>query len=70
MTTENRFSCLTEPELQVVREVVAGYTLRETAAKLGITESTVQHRLCSIYDKLGVSSRLELAHLLLSHPLP
>ena len=69
--TGNRFSRLTDRELQIVREVAAAGHLpnREIAAKLGITESAVQRSLCSIYDKLGVSTQLELTMLVVNQDL-
>ncbi len=66
--TENPFGRLTKRELQIVREVAA-FRLpnREIAANLGIAEHTVKCRMCSIYDKLGVSTRLELLTLIEQH---
>lgn len=52
---------LTPRELQIVALVVSATGNREIAQKLGITEKTVKHHLTNIFDKLGVSSRLELA---------
>lgn len=52
---------LTERELQVVAAIVEGLTNREIATKLSISEQTVKHHLTSIFDKVGVSNRLELA---------
>lgn len=66
---ENRYG-LTERELQIVREVVLGCTNREIAAKLKIGEDVVKQRLCGVFDKVGVSSRLELAYLMLKHEPP
>ena len=34
--------------------------LKEVAAQLGISERTLRNHLSSIYEKLGVSGRLEL----------
>ena len=34
---------------------------KEIAAKLGLTEQTVKNRLTSLYKRLGVRGRLELA---------
>jgi two-component system, NarL family, nitrate/nitrite response regulator NarL len=52
---------LTRRELDVVRAVVDGCSNRDVAKRLGISEDTVKHHMTSIFDKLGVSSRLELA---------
>jgi two-component system nitrate/nitrite response regulator NarL len=64
---EHRPFGLTSRELQVVQAVVAGYTNKEIAARLGISQNTAKHHLSSIFDKLGVSNRLELALFTHSH---
>jgi DNA-binding NarL/FixJ family response regulator len=51
---------LTPRELEIVRFIVEGSTNRDIAARLAISEDTVKHHLRSIFDKLGVSNRLEL----------
>jgi DNA-binding NarL/FixJ family response regulator len=52
---------LTTRELQVVQGVVAGYTNKEIARRLSISQNTAKHHLSNIFDKVGVSNRLELA---------
>ena len=52
---------LTKRERQVVGKVMAGCTNRDIARELGITEDTAKRHLTHIFDKLGVSNRLELA---------
>ena len=52
---------LTAREIDIVSRIVEGYTNREIAQKLAISEQTVKHHLTSIYGKVGVSNRLELA---------
>jgi DNA-binding NarL/FixJ family response regulator len=51
---------LTKREEDVVRLVVEGFSNREAAHKLGLTEHTVSNYLFKIYEKLGLSSRVEL----------
>jgi DNA-binding NarL/FixJ family response regulator len=51
---------LTKRETDVVKLVVDGYANRDVAAKLGLTEHTVSNYLFHIYEKLGISSRVEL----------
>jgi two-component system nitrate/nitrite response regulator NarL len=52
---------LTPRELQMVSAVVAGCSNGDIAAKFAISTKTVKHHLTNIFDKLGVSNRLELA---------
>jgi len=60
---------LTPRELEVVAAVVGGYTNRDVAQKFSISEDTVKHHLTNIFDKLGVSNRLELALFAVHHHL-
>jgi DNA-binding NarL/FixJ family response regulator len=60
---------LTERELEIVETVVAGYSNKDIAKRFQISEHTVKHHLSSIFDKVGVSSRLELALFALNHEL-
>lgn len=52
---------LTPREEQIVGEVVTGKTNKEIADTLGVSTQTVKHHLTSIFDKVGVYNRLELA---------
>jgi two-component system, NarL family, nitrate/nitrite response regulator NarL len=52
---------LTPRERKLVSLVAQGLRNREIAAELGITEGTVKVYLHSIFDKLGVATRTELA---------
>jgi DNA-binding NarL/FixJ family response regulator len=52
---------LTRREEDVTKLVVEGFSNREVAQKLDITEHTVRIYLFKIYEKLGISSRVELA---------
>ena len=51
---------LTARERQVIALVSAGYTNRDLAQKLGISENTAKYHLTNVFDKLGVCNRLEL----------
>jgi DNA-binding NarL/FixJ family response regulator len=51
---------LTKREEDVVKLVVEGFSNREAAQKLSLTQHTVSNYLFRIYDKLGISSRVEL----------
>src|SRR5262249_3119435 len=52
---------LTARELEVIHTIVEGYSNKEIAQRFSISEQTVKHHLSSIFDKVGVSNRLELA---------
>jgi len=60
---------LTPRELEVVFTVVGGYPNTEIAQKFSISVKTVKHHLTNIFDKLGVSNRLELALFAVQHRL-
>lgn len=51
---------LSARETDVVRCVAEGLTNREIAQRLKLTEHTVKNYLSRIFDKLGVSSRVEV----------
>jgi two-component system nitrate/nitrite response regulator NarL len=65
---KNKFG-LTARELNVVGAVVCGFTNREIAEKFSISEQTVKHHVRNIFDKVGVSNRLELALFAINHGL-
>jgi DNA-binding NarL/FixJ family response regulator len=54
-------SRLTPREVEVVHLLAEGLSTREISQKLAVTEHTIRNYLSLIYDKLGVSSRVELA---------
>ena len=58
---------LTPKELQIVALVTEGAKNREIAKQLGTKEQVVKNYLRSIYDKTGVSDRLELALFTVHH---
>lgn len=61
-TTKNRErSPLSQREREIVALVAQGYKNKEMAEKMFISEQTVKNHLHNIFDKLGVSDRLELA---------
>lgn len=61
---------LTPRELEIISAVVAGYANKEIAQHFKISEDTVKHHLSNIFDKLGVSTRLELALFAVNQSLP
>ena len=52
---------LTPREMEILSAIVSGMTNRDIAKQYAISEATVKHHLTSIFDKVGVSNRLELA---------
>jgi len=60
---------LTPRELEIVRMVVGGLTNRELGEKLAIGENTVKSHLTHIFNKVGASSRIELALFAAHHRL-
>ncbi len=54
-------SPLSQRECEIVALVAQGYKNKEMAEKMFISEQTVKNHLHNIFDKLGVSDRLELA---------
>jgi DNA-binding NarL/FixJ family response regulator len=60
-------SLLSKREEQVVSCVAQGLTNREIARQLNLSEHTVKNYLFRIFDKLGISGRVELVLYALSH---
>ncbi|HUI83913.1 MAG TPA: response regulator transcription factor [Candidatus Binatia bacterium] len=58
---------LTRRELKIIAAVVQGYRNREIAAQLGTSEQMIKNAMQVIYDKTGVSDRLELALYVIHH---
>jgi DNA-binding NarL/FixJ family response regulator len=58
---------LTPKELQIVALISEGCKNKEIATQLGTKEQVVKNYLRSIYDKIGVSDRLELALFTIHH---
>jgi DNA-binding CsgD family transcriptional regulator len=60
---------LTPRELQIVSSVVHGLANGDIALRFSISVKTVKHHLTNIFDKVGVSNRLELALFAVQHRL-
>lgn len=60
---------LTPRELEVVNSIVEGCSNKDIAKEFTISEETVKRHLSNIFDKTGVSTRLELALFAIAHKL-
>lgn len=60
---------LSDREKQITQLVAQGFRNREIGEKLFISEQTVKNHLHNIFDKLGLSDRLELALYAIDHRL-
>jgi DNA-binding NarL/FixJ family response regulator len=60
---------LTPRELEVVGQIVEGCSNRDIAKQFSLSEETVKRHLSNIFDKTGVSTRLELALFAIAHHL-
>jgi DNA-binding NarL/FixJ family response regulator len=60
---------LTRREVEVIGRIVDGCSNRDIAGQFGLSEETVKRHLSNIFDKLGVSTRLELALFALANHL-
>ncbi len=58
---------LTPKELKIVALIVQGFKNKEIASQLGTTEQVIKNYLRNVYDKIGVSDRLELALFTIHH---
>lgn len=62
----NGLSLLSKRELEVVRCLAEGLTNREIAERLGLSQHTVKNYLFRVFEKTGVSNRLELLFMTLN----
>jgi two-component system nitrate/nitrite response regulator NarL len=60
---------LTPRELEIVQALAAGEVNKEIARRLAISDQTVKHHLTNIFNKLGVSQRLEVVLFAMKHDL-
>jgi len=60
---------LTKREMEVLTTLAEGLSNKEIACKFSLSEDTVKHHLTSVFEKVGVGSRLELALFAISNRL-
>ena len=66
----NGLDLLSKREMEVVCSLAEGLTNREIAQRLGLSQHTIKNYLFRVFDKLGVSSRVELLFMTLSQASP
>jgi DNA-binding NarL/FixJ family response regulator len=64
----NGFEILSARELEVVQHLAEGMTNRGIGERMGLSPHTIKNYVLRIFDKLGVSNRVELLKLTLAHP--
>jgi two-component system, NarL family, nitrate/nitrite response regulator NarL len=60
---------LTKRELEIIAAIAGGCTNKEIAERYSLSQDTVKHHLTNIFDKCGLSNRLELAIFAVHHRL-
>jgi len=61
---------LSAREREIIAAVARGLSNRDIAAEAGIAQQTVKNHLSSIFQKLQVKSRVQLAVLAIRHGVP
>jgi|SRR4051794_39596277 DNA-binding NarL/FixJ family response regulator len=69
LTSPRHRTRLSDKELLIISCVSQGMRNKEIAKEIGTTEQVIKNYLRKIYDKLGVSDRLELALYCIHHQL-
>jgi DNA-binding NarL/FixJ family response regulator len=60
---------LTRREMDIIAKIASGQSNKEVGEEFSISERTVKHHLTNIFNKVGVSSRLQLALFATNHHL-
>ncbi len=60
---------LTAREMEILLAIVSGFPNAEIAARFSLSSHTVKHHISHIFDKLGVTNRLELALFAIEHQI-
>lgn len=55
---------LTERETEIMKLIYYGATYQDTAEALFISKNTVKHHITSMYEKIEVSSKMELINMI------
>ncbi len=62
-------TALSDAQTEILQLILQGYRNKEIGEKLVLSEQTVENHLHTVFDKLGVSDRLELALYAIDHRL-
>ena len=60
---------ITQREYEIILVTISGYSNIEIASHFSLSAHTVKHHMTHIFDKLGVSNRLELALFAVNHQI-
>ena len=60
---------LTPRQLDIVSAIVSGSTNQDIAQQFSISSNTVKYHLTNMFEKLGVTNRIELARFAVQHRL-
>jgi len=61
---------ITKRELEIIGLVVSGSSYKDVSEKLRISEKTVERHLTNIYNKIGISNRIELYRIAAEYNIP
>ncbi len=67
MTKTVVITALSKQEMEIVRLAASGLSNCAVGQKLSLSESTVKNHLVRVYEKLGISTRIELVLYILSY---
>ncbi len=60
-------TALTKREEEIARLLASGLSNREVGQRLSLSPTIVEHNLARVYEKLGISTRVELMFYVLSN---
>ena len=60
---DDPFNQLSDREIRVAQDIVSGFGIKEISQRLNISPSTVATYKSRLFDKLGVTTELELQRL-------
>lgn len=67
--TQSAKCSFSKREMQVLRAIIYGYTNKDIAQELALSEQAVKYHLTKMFRKVGVTGRMELARFTIDHKL-